>query len=423
MHRIFLSGLARGPRLAVAVLLMLAAGADWPQILGPNRDSASSEIGLRTAWSKEGPPLLWQKAVGEGYSGPVVAGDRLILFHRLGNQEMVECLNAATGQSRWKYAYATNYEDSLGKGNGPRATPVITSKRVITLGAEGRLLCLDLEQGIKVWDRPILQEYQVPASYFGGGAAPLVEGNLVLVNVGGRNAGIVAFALDSGKEVWKANGDGASYASPIAATVAGGRQAVFFTREGVVVLDPTNGTVHFRKRWRARYDASVNAATPLLIGERVFISACYETGALLLHLEKNGAKVLWQNDEVMSNHFSTCVYRDGHLYGFDGRQEGRANFRCVNLAEAKVRWNRPQFGCGSTILAGDNLIVLTELGDLLLVEATPEGYREKAKARVLTAGPCRAQIALANGRLFARDQKTLACWNLKKSPEHRGGNR
>jgi outer membrane protein assembly factor BamB len=415
MRSKMLSALAGGSRLNVLVIfLTLTMAADWPQFLGPNRDGASAETGLLQTWSKDGPPVLWRKSVGEGFSGPVVAGERLILFHRVGDQEVVECLDAATGKAVWKHAYATGYEDQLGKGNGPRSTPVIAGRNVITLGAEGRLQCLDLERGTRIWTRNVNEDYGVRQGYFGVGASPLVEGKLVLVNVGGRAAGIVAFELDSGKEVWKATNDAASYASPIAATVDGKRLAVFFTREGVDVLDPANGDVTFRKRWRSRNDASVNAASPLLIGDRVFISASYETGALLLKLRKDGADVVWQNDDVMSNHYNTCVYHKGHLYGFDGRQEARPNFRCVELAGPKVSWNRPEFGCGTMILAEDNLFVLTEAGELVLVEATPEAYREKARARVFDNAPCRAQIALANGRLYGRDQKELACWNLKR---------
>jgi outer membrane protein assembly factor BamB len=388
--------------------------ADWPQFLGPERNGVCAETGLLQTWPKEGPPLVWDREVGEGFSGPVVSGDRLILFHRVGNQEVVECLDAATGAPRWKQAYASAYEDQLGKGNGPRSTPVVSGQRVITVGAGGMLQCLDLSDGKKIWSRDINLEYRVRQSYFGVGSTPLVEENLVLVNVGGKDAGIVAFALDTGKEVWKATSDGASYASPIAATVQGARQAIFFTREGVVMLDPRTGDMRFRTRWRARYDASVNAATPLLIGDRLFVSASYETGALFLRLRKDGADVLWKDDDVMSNHYNTCVYHQGYLYGFDGRQEATPSFRCVALEKPRVHWNQPRFGCGSMVLADGNLIVLTERGELLSVAADPAAYREKARALVFHDTPCRAQIALANGRLYARDQKKLACWNLKK---------
>jgi outer membrane protein assembly factor BamB len=323
-------------------------------------------------------------------------------------------LNPANGNRIWKFAYETNYQDQLGKGDGPRSTPVVAGNRVITLGAEGRLQCLDLKMEKILWFKNINKEYGVPQSYFGVGTSPLVEGNLILVNVGGKNAGIVAFALDTGKEMWKATTDGASYSSPVSATIDGAPQAIFFTRQGVVILDPKNGKEIYQKRWRARYDASVNAATPLVIGNRAFFSASYETGALLLGLKKDGAEVLWSNDESMSNHYNTCVYRGGYLYGIDGRQERGPSLRCIELKSGKVKWEERVFGCASMILAEGKIIALTEIGDLVLVEATPAAYREKSRARVLVDRPCRAQIALANGLLYARDQKTLGCWKLKK---------
>ncbi|HYT89437.1 MAG TPA: PQQ-binding-like beta-propeller repeat protein [Gemmataceae bacterium] len=391
-----------------------ALAADWPQFLGPNRDGVSTETGLVQSWPKDGPPVVWQQKIGEGFSGPVVAGERLILFHRVENNEVVACLDAVTGKERWKCTYPTSYEDQLGKGDGPRATPVIAGNRVYTLGAEGALHCLELDTGKKVWERPLLKDYRVPPSYFGIGSTPLIEGDLVLVNVGDKKAGIVAFHKDSGKEVWRATSDGASYASPTAATIDGTRLGIFFTRQGVVLLDPKTGAVRYQKRWRARYDASVNAATPLVIGDLVFVSTCYETGALLLKVRKDGVDEVWSGDEGMSNHYNTCVQHKGYLYGFHGRQETGAALRCVELKTGKVRWTEARYGCGSMVLADGNLIILTEKGDLVLAEATPDAYREKARARVLSGGPIRAQIALANGRLYARDGERLVCWNLKK---------
>ena len=399
---------------AFLLLISQAAAGDWPQFLGPDRNGISKETGLVDSFPRSGPPQVWKKEVGEGFSGPVVAGERLILFHRVGNEEVVECLNAGSGKGIWKFAYPTNYQDQLGKGDGPRSTPVIAGKNVITLGAEGMLHCLDLEKGTKIWARNIVKDYDVPQSYFGVGTSPLVEGKLVLVNVGGKNAGIVAFALDSGKEMWKATGDGASYSSPVATTISSTRQAIFLTRQGVVILNPVTGREMFQKRWRSRDDASVNAATPLVIGDQAFFSASYKTGALLLHLKRDGADVVWSNDESMSNHYNTCVHQDGFLYGIDGRQELAPSLRCVELKTGKVQWEAKNFGCAHTILTEGKLIALTEKGDLVLATATPNAYREKARGRILEDGPCRAQIALANGLLYARDQKTLGCWKLQK---------
>ena len=386
---------------------------DWPQWLGPNRNGVSAETGINTSWPEKGPKQLWQREVGSGFAGPVVVGNRLILFHRVGDMEVVECLDPADGKKMWDYSYAATFVDTYRKGNGPRSTPVIHGQRVITLGADGVLLCLDLQSGKKIWERRLLSEYKVPDSYFGVGTSPMVEKDLVLVNVGGRDAGIVAFALETGKEVWKATQDQASYSSPVCCTVGGARLGVFFTRNGVVLLDPANGKVRFQKRWRAAIDASVNAATPLVVGDLAFFSASYETGGLLLKLRPDGADEVWAGDEIMSNHYNTCVYHDGYLYGFDGRQEVGPRLRCVELKTGKAQWTKERFGCGSMILVQGHIIILTEQGELISVEANPKAYREKARSRVFEGVPCRAQIALAEGRLFARDQRKLACWTLK----------
>jgi outer membrane protein assembly factor BamB len=271
-----------------------------------------------------------------------------------------------------------------------------------------------LATGKKVWGKALHKDYKVPRSFFGVGTSPLVAGELLLVNVGAKDAGIVAFDRGSGKEVWRATQDEASYSSPVLATLDGKTRAVFLTRDGVVILDPASGTVLHRQRWRARYAASVNAATPLVAGDLLFFSASYETGALLLRFQKDKAETVWSEDDVMSNHYNTCVLHDGFLYGFDGRQEAGPRLRCVELKTGKVRWTKENFGCGAMALVDGRVIVLTEKGDLVCFEATPEAYREQARARVLDAPPCRAQLALAHGVLYARDGQRLRAFNLRK---------
>ena len=390
-----------------------ARAGDWPQFLGPARNGFSAETGLVASWPKGGPTVVWQKDVGEGYSGPVVAGSWLILFHRVGNDEVVEGLDAATGQGRWQFRYPTAYRDDFGKGNGPRSTPLVAGKQVFTLGAEGKLHCLELETGKEVWGRSLLEDYRARKGFFGVATSPLLEDNLLLVNVGGKDAGVVAFYPGTGKEAWRATSDEASYSSPVAATVDGVRHVFFFTREGLVSLDPRTGAVRFRKHWRSRLMASVNAAAPVVLDDHLFLSASYGTGAVLLRVRKDGVDEVWQSDEVLSAHYGTPVRRGDFLYGFDGRQEEGARLRCVEWKAGKVRWTREDFGCGSLLLADGRLIALTEAGDLVLLEATPEAYRELARATVLD-GPCRAHLALANGRLYGRDERKLVCWNVKK---------
>jgi outer membrane protein assembly factor BamB len=401
------------PWMVLALSLAALAG-DWPQLLGPNRNGTATEKGLIDSFAREGPPVVWEHKVGEGYASPAIAGGKLIVFHRVADDDVVECLAAATGKPLWKHAYRTDYRDNLGKGDGPRSTPVISSDKVYTLGAAGQLLCLNMTSGEKVWQKELLKEYTVPQSYFGVGTTPLVEGKLLLVNVGGEGAGIVAFDKQTGKEVWKSTEQGASYSSPIAAMIDGVRHVFFFTRQGLVSLDPAVGKVRFSKRWRARYDASVNAAMPVLLGgDHLLLTASYETGAVLLKVRKDGVEEVWKSKEALSAHFSTPVAVGDQLYGFDGRQEAGAQLRCIDWKTGKVRWTEPGFGCGSIIAAGKQLFVLSESGNLVLVEASGERYREKARASVLGA-PCRAHLALADGLLYARDGGKLVCWKVRK---------
>jgi outer membrane protein assembly factor BamB len=399
--------------LAGCLASSVAYASDWPHFLGLDRNGISAETGLLAHWPNDGPPRVWQKSIGAGFSGPVVAAGRLVLFHRLGDKEVVACLNAATGEEKWQFAYPTQYRDDFGMDEGPRSTPLVAGNRVYTLGAEGLLHCLELDTGKKIWARSLNRDYQVPKGFFGVATSPILEGNLLLLNIGGKDAGIVALDKDSGKEVWKATNHEASYSSPVAATFHGKRRVVFFTREGIVLLDPMSGTVQYSKHWRARIQASVNAASPVISDDLVFISACYGTGAILLRVGPERIDEVWKSDDAMSNHYNTCVVSDGFLYGFDGRQEEGAKLRCIELKTGKVRWTSDHRGCGSMILAEGHLIIVDEHGQLVLVEARPDSYQEKARAQVLTA-PCRSPIALANGLLYARDTKKLVCWNLRK---------
>jgi outer membrane protein assembly factor BamB len=388
--------------------------ADWPQLLGPTRNGVYYGGDIPTTWTASGPRIVWKKPVGEGFAGPVVVGNRLILFHRRANQEIVECLDIATGDPQWSFPYRTSYRDDFGFDEGPRAAPTIANDRVYTFGAEGMLHCLDLKKGTKLWSVDSYKTFGVRKGFFGAACSPLVDDGKVLVNVGGAGgAGIVAFDAHSGDVLWKATDDEASYSSPTAATIAGRRHALFFTRTGLVDLDSASGEVLHQMRWRARINASVNAATPLVVGDRVFLSASYQTGAVLLNLGGDRLEPLWSSDDALSNHYATSVYHDGHLYGFHGRQEFGPSLRCIELATGKVNWSEDRFGAGTVTLAGDELVVLNEDGTLLLAPATPTGFKPTARAVILPA-TIRAYPALAAGRLYARNQDTLIALDLRK---------
>ncbi len=397
------------PLLALALLL----GADWPQFLGPNRDGVSTEKAIPTDWTKKPLTVLWERNVGEGYASPVVADGKLILFHRVGDRETVECLDAVTGKEQWKFASATDYRDPYGKGDGPRSTPTIVGGKVYTLGAAGLLTCLDLASGKLVWQRDLAKDYQPRESFFGVGSSPLVEGTLLISQVGDAKAGIVAWEKDTGKEVWRATDQEASYASPIAATLDGKRRVLVFAREGLVGLEPATGKVVFEKRWRSRMRASVNAATPIVRGNQILLTSSYDTGAIVLEVKQDALRTIWSGDESLSAHFSTPAIVGDFVYGFDGREEFGARLRCIEWATGKVRWTAEGYGCGSIVRVGDGLLVLRQDGTLEILEANPQRHVVRASKKVLT-GPVRAHLAVADGRLFVRDNRKLVALGWKE---------
>ena len=400
---------------AIGTTLFGAAPAtDWPQLLGPQRDGVYGGPPLAKSWPKEGPPVPWKRDVGQGFAGPAVSGERLILYHRVENRAVVECLDARTGKELWKAGHATDYRDDFGFDEGPRATPAIAENRVFTFGAEGKLSCWKLETGEALWSVDTPKEFGSRKGFFGRAASPLVEDGQVIFMPGGPGgAGVVALDAATGKVRWKATSDEASYASPMVATVNGKRIVFALTREALVALQPADGRVIFRHPWRPRESASVSAATPLVVEDMVFLSACYGAGAGLFRLRENGPEEIWSGDDSLSNHYATSVQHKGFLYGWHGRQEQGCELRCVELKTGKVRWRETGLKAGSVMLAGDELLVLTERGLLLRAPATPEGFKPSARAQVLPS-EVRAFPALADGFLFARSKNRLVCLDLRK---------
>lgn len=395
------------------MFLAALALADWPQFLGPERNGVYRGPALAESWPAGGPRAVWKKEIGQGFAGPAVAQGRVILFHRVSDQEVVEALDARTGTTQWRYAYPTSYRDDFGFDAGPRAVPVVANGIVYTFGAEGQLHAISVASGERIWNEDTMRRFAVAKGFFGAAGSPLVEDGKVIANIGGRGAGIVAFDAKTGKVLWKATDDEASYSSAAGATIGGRRSSVFLTRANLVGLDPATGQVQFQRRWRARQAASVNAATPLVIGDLIFVSSEYGPGAAVLRVDGSTVTELWASDDVLSNHYSTSVYRDGYLYGFHGRQEFGPSFRAVELRTGKVRWSQDQFHAGSVMLARDRLLILRETGELILAEASPGAFRPLARAQVLPA-PVRAFPALADGLLYARNDKTLVCLDLRR---------
>lgn len=401
-----------GLQLFARALGAQTTAADWPQYLGPQRDGVYRGPALADRWAPNGPKAVWTKPVGQGFSGPVVADNRLILFHRVGDREVVQSFDARTGTEQWTYGYPTSYRDDFGFDEGPRAVPVVANGVVYTFGAEGQLHAVSLSSGTRLWSEDTAARFKVAKGFFGAAGSPIVEDGRVIANVGGKGAGIVAFDARTGKILWTATEDEASYSSGVAATIAGKRYAIFLTRGGLVGLNPTNGAVQFQRRWRARQNASVNAATPLVAGDLIFISAEYGPGAATLRLDGTTLTELWSSNDALSNHYATSVLRDGFLFGFHGRQEFGPSLRAVELKTGRVRWSQDRFMAGSVILAGDRLLVMRENGELVFAPASPDAFTPTARAQVLPA-TVRAFPALANGFFYARNEKTIVCLDLR----------
>lgn len=405
-----LSGLA----LALAAAFTLPA-ADWPEIHGPNRASHSPETGLNWDWGKDGPAVAWGRDVGAGFAGVAAAGGSVFLFHRVGDEEVIEALDPATGKPRWRHAARTRYADDFGFDEGPRCVPTVAGGRVFALGADGDLHAVDAATGRPLWHRNVRTDYAAPKGYFGVASSPVVISGRLLVNVGAKGAGVVAFDPATGKELWKATDDPPSYAAPVAGEIGGKAAGVFFTRSGLVVVDPASGAVRFTHPWRSRLDASVNAASPVVRKDEVFLSSSYGTGAILLRAKGDDLEEVWANDRSLSCHYNTPVLVGDHLYGIDGRQEGGgARLRCVEWATGAVKWSVDRFGCASLVAVDGGLLAVTERGELVRFDADPAAYKQRARASVLT-GTVRAMPALGDGRLYVRDEKGLVCVELKKN--------
>jgi len=393
------------------------ASSDWPQFFGPTRNGVYKGPALLETWPAGGPKVLWRKDVGAGFAGPVVAQGRMILFHRASGREIVESLDANTGAPQWKYDYPTTYRDDFGFDEGPRAAPVVADNVVYTFGAEGRLSAVALATGKLLWSEEAMKRFGVAKGYFGAAGSPIVEDGRVIANVGGKEGGVVAFDAKTGKVLWTATMDEASYSSGITATIGGKRLAIFLTRTNLIGLEPATGKIQFQRRWRALQAASVNAATPVIVsdatGDFIFVSAEYGPGAGVLRVDGANLTPVWTDDDTLNNHYATSVYRDGILYGFHGRQEYGQSLRAVDFKTGKVRWSQDRFLAGSIVVAGDRLLILRESGELVLAAASPEAFRPIARAQVL-AGVVRPFFALAGGRLYARNEKTLVCLDLRK---------
>jgi outer membrane protein assembly factor BamB len=293
---------------------------------------------------------------------------------------------------------------------------VVTDDDVIAFGAQGRLRCLDRQSGKERWSNATHETFKAEEGYFGAGSTPVVEGNLVLVNVGASraDAGIVAFDRKTGNVRWKATDEQPGYSSPVMTGVTGKRQAIFVTRYNCLGVEPATGNVLWRIPFGAR-GPTVNGANPVVLsGGGLFLTSSYNVGAAYARLSPDGAEEVWRDGDLMASQYTTPIAHEGALIGIDGRQDvGTATLRCIDPAARKVLWEMPDFGYATLIKADGKLLVQKTDGELVLVRPDKNGYQELARATLLS-GTARALPALSNGIYFVRDEGTLYCYDLSR---------
>jgi outer membrane protein assembly factor BamB len=392
---------------------------DWPQWRGPRRDGVIRSASLRTNWQEKTPDILWRTPIGDGYSSFAVSGGLLYTMDRHGDDERVVCLNTTSGKVVWSYSYAAPYHFKRGFATGPRATPTVCDGCVYTVGATGRFHCFEARPSTEhvepLWHHDFAADFNVELPDWGYACSPLCQGDLVIVQPGAKDGSVAAFDRKTGRLVWKALSDPASYSSPVAATCAGIEQIVCMTGKGAVGLRAGDGAQLWYYRWAP--EDQINAATPIIAGDYVFISSAYRMGCALLELSADGAggvqakPVYVKPNKVMRCQTSTCVLFNGFLYGFD---VGPGLLKCIDIRTGQEKWSTRALSKGSLILANGHLVVLCEDGLLALVEATPDEFRVKNKLKLFHNSQAWALPALASGRLYLRDDKELICLNVNE---------
>lgn len=381
---------------AVVGLAMMAMGAmasDWPQWRGPERSGISAETG----WFKDGAAArtMWEVPVGSGYSSVVIQSGRLYTMGNRTNTDVVVCLDALKGTVLWEFMYSC---PAVADGfSGPRSTPTLDGKRLYTMSHRGDVFCLDAETGVRVWSRELQKDPGTKPLGYGYSGSPVVSGQSVFLNV---SAGGVALDKTTGKTLWASTEKGAGYAAAVPATFDGQTSVLFFVERAVVSLNPDNGQKQWEYPWKTT--CNINAADPLVWGDKVFLSSGYGHGGALLQVSAGGPKLLWET-KTMASHFTSPVLWKGFLYGVTGNT-GEGKVCCVDPANGSARWLRKETGFCALTVADGKLVLLNEKGTLMVADAAEDAYHERFSGKVLD-GTCWTAPVVCNGLVYVRNDK------------------
>lgn len=378
-------------------------GADFPQFLGPDRDGSFPGLAIGADWQADPPRLLWSAPIGEGWSGFAVADGIAVTLAQDGDDETIVALDMADGAVRWQARYPARHDDPLG-GPGPRGTPSIADGVVYALGGTGILSAHALSDGRALWRVDTIADNRSSAPTYGVAASPLVLDDAVVVLAGGgMGRSLVAYSREHGERLWSGGNDPAAYSSPVLIEGA----IVVLNDRALVAHDPADGRPLWSLPWPS---GTEKASQPLALpGERLFVSTGYGIGGTLYDLSVDPPRVLWQSRALKAK-FTNVVHKDGFLYGLDD-----GILVCVDAATGERRWKRGRYGHGQTLLIGEQLLIQAENGDLALVDASPEAFRERARIPALD-GKCWNHPALAMPYLVVRNDRSARAYRLPAAP-------
>ena len=400
--------------LVITGFYSIAGAADWPNWRGPNYNGISSEKDWDPLKVKKGVKPLWQTSIGTGFSTVAVSNGRVYAMGNTGKKgvdeskhtDIVYCFDAETGKEIWKHTYPQRLEPKNYEG-GTLASPTVSGEKVYTISKDGKAFCLDAKTSHQIWYRNLLEDLSIKRTNWGQAGSPLIIDNMVIYNVGVKG---VALNKDDGSVIWENGKTPGGYATAVPFMMDGKKCIILCGFSEIIGLVAATGEELWRFPWKTQND--VNAADPIIMGDMVFISSGYGHGCVLLKIEVNNVTEVWQNKN-MRNKLNGSVLLNGNIYGVDEKGE----LRCLDFKTGQLLWAQKGFGQGSLMLADGKLIVLAEKGNLVIAEATPDGYNVISEAKILT-GKCWSVPVLANSRIYARNAAgDLVCLDVSKETD------
>jgi outer membrane protein assembly factor BamB len=401
---------------AAAIQLVASSPTDFPHFLGPHGARGVPDANLASDWKAHPPKLIWKHPIGGGLSGFAVVGNFAVTQEQRGDEKLLVCYEFLTGEPLWSHSLPGRFVNVLGR-DGPRATPTIADGKVYCQWSEGDLTCHAGQSGEVVWSHNLLEQFNAPQISWGRSGSPLVVAEKVIVSAGGPNGfSLVAFNKETGKLIWHAGNDRASYASPVHATLAGVEQVVVVNENWVVGHRLTDGEVLWRQRWTGSSDTDANTTQPVILpDDHVFVSHGYGYGCALFKIVADSSGKLTSHEEIanktlLKTKMSNVAVRGDYIYGLSG-----GILECVEWRTLARQWKRGRYGHGQMIVAGDKLLVtVEETGEISLVEASPEKQVELARFQAIE-GQTWNPFALVGPYLLLRNESEAACYKLPQA--------